>query len=104
MCHSGQTLAIIQKRTFLLINLKEKLLCKFIQKMKFVNPEITIQYCYTKKKDIQKKRNTCHNIILELVKHTDAAQATNGYQSYAATNGQQQQQEETFVSKFITIN
>jgi len=28
------------------------------------------------------------------VKHTDATQATNGYQSYAEPNGQQQQQQE----------
>ncbi|KAL7037818.1 hypothetical protein ACKWTF_009372 [Chironomus riparius] len=40
------------------------------------------------------KRILDHSMRDELVKHTDAAQATNGYQSYAEVNGQQQQQEE----------
>lgn len=40
------------------------------------------------------KRILDHSMRDELVKHTDATQATNGYQSYAEPNGQQQQQPE----------
>lgn len=71
----------------------------------YLNLRITILYIFFKKqflftrkelhfhvsiaKNFKRKTIPCHNIILELVKHTDAATAANGYQSYAEPNGPQ---------------